>query len=180
VNWKSAPHRHIHTNVRSAGALARGMDFSRLFAEKLDRLPGDGERLAGRAGVLVHPNREGLQNLGEPEPFALAFAVERPLPPLVARASPGLRIAPVGASRLYGAEGRGQPPRSTRRATSCSVFQSLGSPLGLPEKIVSRRDGSSLPWRFKCPHSSYEVGLCSDGSHPGGQGSGERRGYRSA
>jgi hypothetical protein len=73
---------------------------------KLDRLPEDGERVAGRAGVFVHPTAKGSRPGGWKEPFA-PFIFERALLPLVARGPDRAAGCPAGASRLCGAGGEG-------------------------------------------------------------------------
>jgi hypothetical protein len=41
-----------------------------IIFDNLDRLPEDGERVAGRAGVFVHPTAKGSRSGGWEEPFA--------------------------------------------------------------------------------------------------------------
>jgi len=122
--------------------------------------------VAGRAGVFAHPTAKGSRSGGWEEPFAPLSSSEH-----YCRSSreapPGLRVAPVGP-RVSTAPGERAmaPPRSTRRATSCSVLFEFARPEGGPSLFVSA---------LKRPDDSSDVRLCSDGGHPGGQGSGERR-----
>jgi hypothetical protein len=122
--------------------------------------------VAGRAGVFAHPTAKGSRPGGWKEPFAPLSSSEHYC--RSSREAPtGLRDAP-SRPRVSGAPGERAmaPPRSTRRATSCSVLFEFARPEGGPSLFVSA---------LKRPDDSSDVRLCSDGGHPGGQGSGERR-----
>ena len=137
-------------NTTSSGALARGMDVSRSSAEQLDRLPDDGERLAGRAGVVVHPNREGLQNwAGGRSPSLLLLSFERALLPLVARGPTRAAGRPGGASRFYGAwgEGNGAAAEHEEGDLVLRSFNRCGRRSAYRRKVVSCGGDSSLPLR---------------------------------
>jgi hypothetical protein len=142
--------------------------------------------VVGRAGVVAHPNREGLQIRGldgalRSSPVGSSFCLRASTTAARrARPRPGCwppRRGPASLRRL--GERVMAPPRSTRRATSCSVLSVWPqSPLPPPAegRFVARRSGDcpslSVP-ALKHPDSST-ARLCSDGGHPGGQGSGER------
>jgi hypothetical protein len=119
-----------------------------------------------RAGVFAHPTAKGSRPGGWKEPFAPLSSSEHDC--RSSREAPtGLRDAP-SRPRVSAAPGERAmaPSRSTRRATSCSVLFQCARAEGGPSLFVSA---------LKRPDDSSDVRLCSDGGHPGGQGSGERR-----
>jgi hypothetical protein len=73
--------------------------------------------------VVLHPNREGLQNWGGTGALRSCFVFERALLPLVARDPARAAGRPGGASRLYGAWGEGNGAAAEHEeVTSCSVL----------------------------------------------------------
>ena len=78
--------------------------------------------MAGRAGVFAHPTAKGSRPGGWKEPFAPLSSSEhycrssREAPTGLRDAPPGPRVSAAPGERAMA------PPRSTRRATSCSVL----------------------------------------------------------
>jgi hypothetical protein len=157
-------------------------DVSRVApsSDNLDQLPA-GEQAVGREGVFEHPNGEGLPNWGRCRSPSLLHR-SGTLAAQPRKAPSGLRYAPAGLCGRRGAWGEGMAPLRGVEVprTPRSLFIRLHKPTASgdsSERVNAglARHPSRLAVEASGPIDSRIVRPCSDGGHPGGRRSRERR-----